>query len=422
MKKQLILAVALMLTAMVYGQKRELKKAQKSLEALNYSEALAYLNDAEAFYNAMDKSQVVQFYLIKTEALLGSGQDVEDNNLNMALEALKQAKSRGLDKESQERVDRIVGILRGVMVNKAIVAQNSENYTRASDLLTQGYGLSPTDTSFLYYAAGNLVNGGFFDQALEKYTQLLEMEYTGVREEFYAVSKDTGEEVLFGSKDERDTAVRFGLYEQARDSKTASVESDLLQKVTLIYINQGKNDEAIAIMDRARAANPGDVNLMRSEADLAYKMGDMEKYRRVMEEVVQTDPNNPELYYNLGVSAMQIGETERAKSYYTKALELDSTYSFAQINMASIILQGEGDIVEEMNNLGTSAADNRRYDELKEVRREMYREALPYLEAASEGVPDNIEVLRTLMNLYSQLSMTPEYKAARAKVEALEGN
>jgi tetratricopeptide (TPR) repeat protein len=251
---------------------------------------------------------------------------------------------------------------------------------------------------------------------------LLEMGYTGVREEFYAVSKDTGEEVLFGSKDERDTAVRFGLYEQARDSKTASVESDLLQKVTLIYINQGKNDEAIAIMDRARAANPGDVNLMRSEADLAYKMGDMEKYRRVMEEVVQTDPNNPELYYNLGVSAMQVGETERAKTYYSKALELDPTYSFAQINMASIILQGEGDIVEEMNNLGTSAADNRRYDELKEVRREMYREALPYLEAASKGVPDNIEVLRTLMNLYSQLSMTPEYKAARAKVEALDGN
>jgi tetratricopeptide (TPR) repeat protein len=308
------------------------------------------------------------------------------------------------------------------MVNKAIAAQNSENYTRASDLLTQGYALSPTDTSFLYYAAGNLVNGGFFDQALEKYTQLLEMGYTGVREEFYAVSKDTGEEILFGSKDERDTAVRFGLYEQARDSKTASVESDLLQKVTLIYIKQVKNDEAIAIMDRARAANPGDVNLMRSEADLAYKMGDMEKYRRVMEEVVQTDPNNPELYYNLGVSAMQVGETERAKTYYSKALELDPTYSFAQINMASIILQGEGDIVEEMNNLGTSAADNRRYDELKEVRREMYREALPYLEAASKGVPDNIEVLRTLMNLYSQLSMTAEYKAARAKVEALDGN
>ena len=74
-----------------------------------------------------------------------------------------------------------------------------------------------------------------------------------------------------------------------------------------------------------------------------------------------------------------------------------------------------------MNNLGTSAADNRRYDELKEERNEMYREALPYLEGASQTVPDNVEVLRTLMNLYSQLGMTPEYKAAKAKVAELEG-
>jgi len=90
--------------------------------------------------------------------------------------------------------------------------------------------------------------------------------------------------------------------------------------------------------------------------------------------------------------------------------------------MASIILQGEGAIVEEMNNLGTSRADNLRYDELKEVRRGMYQEALPYLESASVTVPDNVEVLRTLMNLYSQLGMNTEYKAAKAKVEAKTAN
>ena len=56
----------------------------------------------------------------------------------------------------------------------------------------------------------------------------------------------------------------------------------------------------------------------------------------MMEEVAQTDPNNPELYYNLGVSAMQIGETERAKSYYTKALELIQPIHLLKL-MASII-------------------------------------------------------------------------------------
>ncbi len=380
------------------------------------------LNQAEVKFAEMDKDQVVQFYLMKTEALIGSGEAVSDNNLTNAVEALSQAKSRGLSGEAQERADRIIGTLRGVFVNKAIEAQNNEKYAQAADLLTQGYTLSPVDTSFLYYAAGNLVNGQLFDQALEKYTQLLDMGYTGIREEFYAVSKASGEEVLFESRAQREEGMKFGLYEQPRDVKTESVESDLLQKVTLIYINQGEDEKAVALMARARAANPNDVNLMRSEADLAYKMGDMVKYREVMEEVVTTDPNNPELFSNLGVSAMQVGESDRAKTYYARALELDPSYSFAQINMASLILQDERSLVEEMNNLGTSAADNRRYDELKEERKEMYREALPYLEGASQTVPDNIDVLRTLMNIYSQLSMTPEYKATKAKVAELEGN
>jgi tetratricopeptide (TPR) repeat protein len=250
----------------------------------------------------------------------------------------------------------------------------------------------------------------------------LDMGYTGVRQEYYASSKENGESVLFGSKEERDAAVRFGLYVDSVDSTTASVESDLLQKVTLIYINKGMDDEAVALMKRARAANPEDTNLMRSEADLAYKMGDMVKYSSVMQEVIQTDPNNPELYYNLGVSAMQMGNNEDAKTYYGKALELEPEYAYAQINMASIILEGEGALVEEMNNLGTSRADNLRYDALKEELRGMYQEALPYLEAASVTVPENVEVLRTLMNLYSQLGMNTQYKAAKAKIETMSGN
>ena len=168
--------------------------------------------------------------------------------------------------------------------------------------------------------------------------------------------------------------------------------------------------------------NPEDTNLMRSEADLAYKMGDMVKYNSVIQELIQTDPNNPELYYNLGVSAMQMGNNEDAKTYYDKALELEPEHAYAQINMASVILQVEGALVEEMNNLGTSRADNLRYEALKDERRGMFQEALPYLEAASVTVPENVEVLRTLMDLYSQLGMNTQYKAAKEKIETMSDN
>ena len=96
MKKQLMLVIALMATTLVIGQKKELKKAQKALESLNYTETLNLLNQAEVKFAEMDKDQVVQFYLMKTEALIGSGEAVSDNNLTNAVEALSQAKSRGL--------------------------------------------------------------------------------------------------------------------------------------------------------------------------------------------------------------------------------------------------------------------------------------------------------------------------------------
>jgi len=148
----------------------------------------------------------------------------------------------------------------------------------------------------------------------------------------------------------------------------------------------------------------------------------MQKYNNIMAEVIKTDPNNPELYYNLGVSSASIGQLDKAREYYLKALELKPDYSYAQINMAALILQNEGKLVEEMNGLGTSRADNLKYDELKEQRKKMYQEALPYLEAAVKSSPDNLEVFRTLMNLYSQLGMDDKYKAAKAKLAEMEGN
>jgi tetratricopeptide (TPR) repeat protein len=136
--------------------------------------------------------------------------------------------------------------------------------------------------------------------------------------------------------------------------------------------------------------------------------------------VIKSDPTNPELYYNLGVSAGQLDQKEKALGYYKKALELKPDYDLAQINIAALILSNEAKIVEEMNGLGTSAADDRRYDELKKQRTELYEEVLPYLESAMKTKGDNVELVRTLMNIYSQLGHDDKFKAIKAKLASME--
>ncbi len=420
MKTRILIAGMMLASVAVTAQKKEIKKADKAIKNGNTVEAINYLNQAEALLGAADANQKLQYYLIKAEAFTKDGGTGNFDKMKTAADALIEAEKLAPKGDNATRLEAAQKALRINLVNSAIGDQDTKNYLMASKKLTMSYSISKKDTSDLYYAAGNLVNGKDFDTAISYYKKLLDMGFTGIQQQYVAKDPE-GKEVNFPNEEERDQAVLLYGHTEPVNRTTPSVKGDILQKVTLIHINRGENEEALAIMKEARAANPNDTNLMRSEADLAYKMGDMEKYDSIMNEIIKNDPDNPELYYNLGVGAAQNGQNEKALNYYKKALELRPDYAIAQINIAALMLAGEGAIVEEMNNLGMSAADEKRYDELKNQRIKLYEDVLPYLEAAVQSKSDNVELVRTLMNIYSQLGKDSEYKAMKAKLESMGG-
>ena len=55
-----------------------------------------------------------------------------------------------------------------------------------------------------------------------------------------------------------------------------------------------------------------------------------------------------------------------------------------------------------MNNLGTSRADNARYDVLKNEREELFKECVPILKSLV-AINKNEEAIKTLMNIYGTL-------------------
>nr|WP_321540470.1 tetratricopeptide repeat protein [Flavobacterium piscinae] len=133
-----------------------------------------------------------------------------------------------------------------------------------------------------------------------------------------------------------------------------------------------------------------------------------------MEEVLQKSPNDADLYYNLGVISGTSQNQTDAEKYYKKAIEINPNYSNAYLNLAILKLDSDGKLVEEMNKLGNSAKDNKRYDELKVQRENVFKEALPYLEKVVELSPNNLEAKQTLLNVYTSLDMTEKYKALKA--------
>ena len=71
--------------------------------------------------------------------------------------------------------------------------------------------------------------------------------------------------------------------------------------------------------------------------------------------------------------------------------------------MAALILAQEESIISEMNNLGNSAADDRRYDLLRAKRKDLYFEAIPYLQQDFGIDSSKYQAAKTLSNIYSAL-------------------
>ncbi|MCH2489111.1 MAG: tetratricopeptide repeat protein [Flavobacteriales bacterium] len=418
MKKQILVIGVMLISILAFGQKKEIKKAQKAVKSGDYNEAISFLNSAEGMLGSADADMKADFYATKANAYIGlANNDFE--KMKMAADAIDKAIE--IDPGMAEDLSQSVVDLRRLLINSAVKDQNAKNFKIAADKLYTSYRISPADTSDLYFAAGYAVNAEDLDKALDYYSKLYDMGYQGATVEYVATEKKTGKVEVFDSKVQRDILIKSGEYIKPEDRTADSKRADVLRNLTLIYIEKGDEEKAVKLMKEARAESPNDVSLLRAEADMAYNMGDLPKYNKLMNEIVATDPDNPEIYYNLGVGSSEIGNNEKAIEYYKKAIDLKPDYAAAIINIGVLKLNKEKAIVEEMNSLGTSRADNERYDELKEERNEMYEDVVTYFERALALQPDNIGLMNTLATIYTQLGEDEKYKAMKAKIAAKEG-
>lgn len=415
MRKYVVLALALMVGTFSFAQKKELKIAQKAIKNSNYSEAKTALSSAEALMSSMDEKSKSLFYLLKSKSLYKGG-SCTDNDIDNALDAISKV---SLPAHSQEASELKQLILANIL-KKGNSALQAKDLANSSTYFEKAYRISSKDTIYLYYSASTAVNSGEYDRAIDLYSELKELKYTGIEKKFYAVNKETQEKENFDSKTLRDLSVRSGTHSSPTEEMTKSKLAEIVKNLALIYVQQDKNDLALEAINEAKKENPDDMNLLLSEASVYHKMGNNDKFKEILEIATVKDPKNAELQYNLGVIAADSGDTEAAKKYYSRAVEINPEYVNAFINLAALTLDQEQAIVEEMNGLGSSAADDKKYDELKAKRQQLYFEAIPYLESALKVEPNSLQAAKTLMNIYSAVDNMEKYNEIKAKVEAIE--
>ncbi|WP_378175801.1 tetratricopeptide repeat protein [Aquimarina sp. SS2-1] len=422
MRTKFIVAFFLTIGAIGFSQKKAISAAKKALKSGNLEVANEALTSAEGQLEAADDKMKAQFYLIKGQVAAASKEKSLANTEKAAMayaKVLEIEKASGSNKYSGE-ADKGIQEIRQALVNEAVADQKAGNNTAAAEKLYLGYRTKKSDTSFLYFAASNAVNGKDYDTALKYYNELIDLGYKGIENKYTATNKETGEVDPFDSKELRDFSVKAGTHIKPEVTQTKSRQAEITKNIALIYITQGKDEEAIKAMEAAKKQNPNDPALMQEEANMFYKLGNLTKYQELMQQIVANDPENPNLLYNLGVSASKLGDNDKAIEYYKKALEIKPDYASAQINISSIIINKANSLNDEMNSLGGSSADYKRFDELKKQKQDLYKEAVPYLEGALESKPDNVEAVRTLMQIFYQLD-DPKAEDMKNKLKALEG-
>lgn len=338
------------------------------------------------------------------------------SDMSLGLNATLDFENKTGKKLYTDKINATIANYKPIFWEYVVALDGQKKYKEVSKAAYLIYQLDKKDLERLYIAAEYAFRAQEYDKAIEYYNQLNALKYTGETTTYIAKSKINDEYNSFSSLAERDIAVKLGTHTNPKVEKTPSRRGDIYKNILESYI--GKNDipNAKKAITDARLANPDDTNLIMAEANLYLKTEDFEMYKKLISEVLVKNPNDADLFFNLGViSAKSKDGLAEAEKNYIKAIQIDPKYKNAYINLAVLKLDGDTKILDQMNKLGTSPADEKKYQVLRIKRQDLLKGALPYLEKAEELFTGDADIKSTLLNVYNALDMTEKAKALKAK-------
>lgn len=422
MKKLFLLILTLFVFQFNYAQKKELKSVDKLLKSGDFVAAKATLDLISNLIPSSDNKIRAKFYYLRGLSNYENGDASFENKLKsvISFNSVKEIEEN-TSKLYTPKIEDILTNLFNSFVNESKNALEDKNYEQSYMNLEAAYNVSKKDTLYLYNAALVATEAKSYDVALDYYEYLIDIGYTGASINYYATENESGEEQVFQDEKSRNFSIDIiATHNSPRDELAKSVEIDILRSVAAIYRTKEDFDKSLDYLEMAKMLDSDDINLILLESNIRWEMGDVDKYQELVSKALDIEPDNVDLIFNLGVVNADKGNSIKAIEFYDKAIKLDPTYTKAYLNAAALILDGEGEMIKEMNLLGTSTADYNRYDELKIERENLYKSAIPYLEEVYNLENDNINAARTLRNIYSALDNTNGYNKFKEIVATLE--
>ena len=198
-----------------------------------------------------------------------------------------------------------------------------------------------------------------------------------------------------------------------------STEGDYHLSLIKEYNRLSDTESAIKAINRGRTSAPDHTGIIFEEVNYYLAENNNEALLTSLENAIKAAPNNKILYFAKGMTLGNLNKKEEAETAYLNAVKIDSNYFDAFNNLANLYLEQTVSIIEKMNSLGLSQADQKKYNSLKSQRNKLYSDAKPFLEEASRIDSESIEVLNALKEVCYQTDDLECWKQTSKKIKEL---
>ena len=178
-------------------------------------------------------------------------------------------------------------------------------------------------------------------------------------------------------------------------------------------------EKALEAARRAKENFPENTEFPKVEIGLLIELERIEEAKKGLEEAVVREPDNKTYHFYLGYVNSKLENYEEAKKNFEQALRIDPSYFDAQYYLAQVYLIDAAKIMDQVKNLGISAADRKKQAELDKLLVAKYKEALPHWEKAEKLKPNDMDVLDRLRTIYYYLGDDANEKRVSAKLKTL---
>lgn len=271
-----------------------------------------------------------------------------------AIEGIQKAKELDKDEKNADNIAVAEQLLGTYNFNAGVAEWEKQNFPAAYEAFTSALTFLPGDTTLTYYSGLAAIQSKEYAKGIERYKELL-------------------------------------------DRKDFSSHKTIMADLPKLYLSMQDTTAALEYAKKATEEYPNDNEVVIQNIELNLIAGNNEQIIEDIQKQIAVDGQNKNLYYYLGLAESGNNNPEGALAAYHKAIELDPTYTDANLNAGVVLMNLISVLLSELNNSNATAAEqNAKIADLRERLKPVEKHFTMVLETE----PNNVSALRGLKNYY----------------------